>query len=110
MKAQGNWPVFNPGEDDVLGLDFTYDLAPGDSVDPNVAPVWTCTLAQGSDSNPQAHLDGNPTLTTNTTYQAVTNFTAANVYILSGTVKTVKGATLTLWNFLACRAPGQAVA
>lgn len=107
MKAQGAFSPLNPGEGDVYGFDFTFDLATGDSVNGAIPPVWSCTDAAGVDPNPQARLEGPPTLTGNKTYQVVGGPVAGAIYVLSAKVQpAISPKPLILWAFLPCRAIG----
>jgi|SRR4051812_41097754 hypothetical protein len=106
MKAQGSFSPMNPGESEIFSFDFTRDLATGDSVIAIPAPVWSCTDSLGVDPNPQARLEGPPTLSGNQTLQRVSDPVAGAVYVLAAKVKTSKGNFLELWGFLPCRAVG----
>lgn len=109
MKARGTFSTMNPGESEVFGFDFTFDLADGDSVRADIPPIWTVATASGPDLSPQSRKDGQPTITGNKTYQRISDPMGGTVYAVSAIVETLLGNTLELWAFLPCRLVGAAV-
>lgn len=101
-EAVGQFSEQNPGESEVFSLDFVYDLAPGDAIDPNTPPVWTVGVAKGSDPDPQSHLTGDPQIQGTKALTRIQGLLVDVTYTLTARVVTLAGDTLELWAFLPC--------
>jgi len=115
MYVGQDWDDLEPTEDDVFSLEFTQDLQPGQSIN---TPVWSCALVQTftgftPDPSPNSRITGAANVTTEAnpatgatrsfTNQAISGAVQGNRYLLSATVQTSDGRTLTRHSFFNCR-------
>lgn len=105
-RAVGDFSEQSPLTDRVRGFNFMTSLAPGDSINTAIPPVWTCTTAIGSDPDAAGRLIGSPQIQGSVTLQRVGGLVAGVTYILAAVVQTIGDDTLDLWAYLPCEAVG----
>jgi len=73
------------------------------ATDSVVSATWSLSVAQGVDPNPSAHLDGTPFFYSRTiSTQRISGLLAGVTYIITCTVGTAQGNTITLWSRITC--------
>lgn len=93
------------GESERYSFDFVNDLQAGDSIQ---SAAWTCAVAAKSglaDPNASACIGGPAVYTGTKTSQRVINMLSGVVYVLTATVVSVGGDTVSLWSHVECKAP-----
>ena len=110
MYVQQDFDPIEPGETDVFTIEFTADLAVGQSL---VSSSWTCAVdntitGKTVDATPSARIAGSSTITSigNRWFanQTFTGMVDGNTYILQATVTTSDGRTLQRYSHVLCLA------
>jgi len=95
-----------PNESERYSFDFVNDLQAGDSI---ASAVWTCGVAAKSEvvDPGAASCISEPAVYAGTkTTQRVSGLQSGCTYVLTATVTTVGGDTVSLWSHIECRQPG----
>jgi len=93
------------GESGIFTFDFVKDVQSRDTI---TAAVWTCGVAaisEAPDADAADYVDGSASFSGTKTSQRITGMKAGVTYVLSATVTTVAGDTVTLWSHVECRTP-----
>lgn len=107
MQAKSDFPAISPDETENLSMDFSADLATGDSiVSVQAVNLTIASKSLGTDSAPASHLSGAPTVNGSLVTQTVSGCVADVIYVLEMVINTSGGEVLSLWAFLPCVAPG----
>lgn len=103
MYANTDFDPIDVNERPVLTFDFgKYPLATGETIG---TPVWTCSVADGTDATPTARLIGAATVAGTQTLQQVGTMLAGVKYRLDAQVTTSLGQILNLFSFVLCQDP-----
>lgn len=103
MYVGKDFDPLDPGEQRIFSLDFTKDLAPGETITGAVGGNWVMTPIIGTDvtgAGPSGALGINGAIVS----QMAGNATPGVKYRLGVTVTTSKGQTLPLYSHVACKA------
>src|SRR5260370_14275723 len=104
MYAGTDFDPIDVNEQAMLTLDFAkYPLAVGETIP--TAPVWTCTVADGTDATPGARLLGSPSITGTQAMQKVGTMVAGVKYRLQATATTSLPQVINLFSFILCQDP-----
>ena len=93
------------GEDERYTLDFVNDLQKGDAID---LATWSCGVAAKSeqgDANAAGYINGPAVSNTTKTTQRVTGMQPGVIYVLTATVFSKMGDTVSLWSHVECKGP-----
>lgn len=107
MRANGQFTLFNPPENEPLAFDFTSQLAPSESI--SSVTEWRCSvMSGGKDPNAANLLVGNPSLTGNITVQMFDSENAVPglTYAIAALVASPSSPCLVLWAPLPVKAIG----
>ena len=99
MYVGRDYDPANPDESEVYGLDFTNDLASGETI---LTVTSDLTVFDGTDADPTSHLSGSPSVSGATASQRLVDLTSGVTYTLSFNVVTTMSNTLTLFSRVAC--------
>jgi hypothetical protein len=92
-------------ESSLYTFDFVNEMQDGDTI---TAATWACAVAaasEGADASPATHVIGSAIFLGTETSQRVSGLLAGVIYVLSATVTTTKGDTLSLWSHVKSGAP-----
>jgi hypothetical protein len=102
MFAGRDYSPSDLGEAETYGLDFSSDLAAGETI---VSAAWTCAVLTGVDPDPQSHVQGAGSINGTVAYQFFSGFLAGVTYRLLVTVTTNLGEIKILYSHVACQTP-----
>jgi len=93
------------GESERYTFDFVNDLQGGDTI---ASVTWTCEVAaksEGADANAENHISGSADNAGTKTTQRVSGLLPGVVYLLTATVISTMGDTVSLWSHVECKEP-----
>lgn len=105
MYVGRDFHEMDPGEQELLTLDFTNDLGADETV---ASAVWTCAVQVGSpvaDASASSRIIGSASVSGKTTTQKVGNLVAGANYLIKAVVTTNLGNLVSLWSHIICREP-----
>lgn len=102
MRIGTPFTPMDPNESEVLGFDFSPELAAGETI---LTAQWTLSTISGTDANPASHLSGAALIDGYRTTQRVTGLAAGATYRVLARVTTSAGNTLSLWSSIAANSP-----
>ena len=87
------------GESEVYSLDFANDMNTNDVIS---TVSFTLDVESGTDATPSARLDGLPSHFGKIAMQRLSGLVLGVVYIITATIVTTQGNTLSLWSRVRC--------
>lgn len=80
------------GETRILSLDFTLELAPGETI--STISGFVASVIQGEDATPQTIISGSASYIGNVVSQMITGGVSGTQYLISSTITTSFGETI----------------
>ena len=102
MRLTRDFDPINPGESEVFTFDFVNDLPASDTI---ASASVTLAASVGSDPQASSRLVNAAQTSGTQVLQRIGGCLGGVVYLVSATVLTTQGNTLTLWAHLPCQAP-----
>ena len=99
--AGTDFSAAGPTEMEIYTLDFSLILAPGETISTNTVAL---SVSSGTDATPMTRLSGAAVFTGWAVSQKIGPMLAGVTYILTMTVVTTRGQTLTLYSHIPCQA------
>jgi hypothetical protein len=102
MYIGRDFSEMDQGEDEPFALDFTDDLASGETV---TSTNWTCTVAKGTDPDAATRLQGAAQMQGGKSVQRVSGLLPNVTYLLRANIVTSNLSTKSIWSHVRCTTP-----